>query len=175
MDSTWRLAATLVLIVSYLCVAVNGTAVPPPLPDAIDRANLTIRGLFRYFWSGDPINKDAMFYFACGQIGGGGGNVWSKCGCATPATCITCYRWFDAVALETVAAYGVYTGSMEFADTPDNIFNHSPYNSRWNATTACTFMDDFTWYGMAYLRVYEWLKVSSSIVVGIHCETSPPA
>ena len=44
MDSTWRLAATLVLIVSYLCVAVNGTAVPPPLPDAIDRANLTIRG-----------------------------------------------------------------------------------------------------------------------------------
>ena len=147
----------MILIVSssLSCVVRSDSA----LPNVSDRANTTIRGLFQYFWSQDPVHKDAMFFFACGQIGGGGGYTWKQCGCATPTACLECYRWWDAVGLETVATYGIYAETREYSDTPDHIFNHSPYNAKWDAATGCTFMDDFTWYGIAYLRVYEWLKV----------------
>ena len=157
----WRM----VLCVFSLVLTVHGGV--GVLPSAVERANATIRGLFRYYWSSDPKIKDIMFFFACGQIGGGGGYQWNKCGCTTPASCLACYRWWDAVALESVATFGIYTGSKEYATTPDHIFDHSPYNAKWNAATACTFMDDFTWYGIAYLRVYEWLKVIATL--NFHC------
>ncbi len=152
----------LVVFSTLLFVVVHGNLA---IPNASDRANITIQGLYRYFWSQDPLNKDAMFFFACGQIGGGGGRTWKQCGCATPAVCLECYRWWDAVALETVATYGIYTGTKDYTDTPDHIFNHSPYNAKWDAITGCTFMDDFSWFGIAYLRVYEWLKVNYNRIV----------
>lgn len=66
--------------------------------------------------------------------------------------------------MEAVATYGIYTNTKpikEYADMASSIFAHSPYNANWNASgDGCTYVDDFSWYGIAYLRVYEWLKVS---------------
>lgn len=72
---------------------------------------------------------------------------------------MNCYRWFDAILLESVATYGIYTNSKNHSEVAETIYDHSPYNGNWNATAICTFIDDFSWYGIAYLRVYEWLQV----------------
>lgn len=131
----------------------------PPLPTAAVRVNHTISGLFQYFWEIDPQHPKIGFFFSCGQIGGWGAPAkWNKCGCNTPTACTDCYRWWDAVTLESIATHGIYTNSQYQAITAENMISHSPYNHRWNATAVCTFMDDFTWYAIAYLRVYEWLK-----------------
>ena len=124
------------------------------------RADETFQALLHYFWRHDPANKSIGFFFACGQVGGYGvPDAWDKCGCYTPETCTNCYRWWDAVGLEAVANYGIYTKSNKYSYVPEAIFSHSPYNADWNATKYCSFIDDFSWYGIAYLRVYEWLKV----------------
>ena len=133
--------------------------------DPADRVNQTLQGLFHYYWTSDPEAKTIKFFFACGQIGGGGSPYkWNKCSCYEPTACVNCYRWWDAVTLESVATHGIYTNSTEYSEIADIIFDHSPYNSKWDAhtTQSCTFIDDFTWYGIAYLRVYEWLKVKLS-------------
>ena len=128
------------------------------------RAEQTLQGLFHYYWKNDPLKKQIEFFFVCGQIGG-----WGKthsefeCSCNYPSSCVNCYRWWDAVALESVATYGIYTKSKNYSKIADTIFAHSPYNANWNATAKCTFIDDFSWYGIAYLRVYEWLKVLYSL------------
>jgi hypothetical protein len=124
------------------------------------RAYQTLEGLFNYYWKSDPLAKNIKFLFVCGQVGG-----WGKlheeavCSCNHPKSCVNCYRWYDAVALEAVATYGIYTNTKNHSDVAEVIFDHSPYNGDWNATKTCTFIDDFCWYGIAYLRVYEWLKV----------------
>lgn len=129
--------------------------------DPTARAELTLQGLFHYYWKNDPLRKQIEFFFVCGQIGG-----WGKphsefeCSCDHPTSCINCYRWWDAVALESIATYGIYTNTKNYSEVADMIFAHSPYNAEWNATATCTFIDDFSWYGIAYLRVYEWLKVT---------------
>ena len=94
----------------------------------------------------------------CAQIGTA--TTPGKCTCYTPSACLNCFRWWTAIALESVATYGIYTKSKTHSNIPELVFEHSPYNANWNATAACTFIDDFTWYGIAYLRVYEWLNVS---------------
>ena len=131
--------------------------------DALTRVEQTLQGLFHYFWRNDPVKKNIHFFFACGQIGGGADLVnYKVCSCVNPEACVYCYRWWDAVALESVATYGIYTNTkpQNYSQIASIIFAHSPYNANWNATATCTFIDDFTWYGIAYLRVYEWLKVS---------------
>ena len=131
------------------------------LSEVTTRADETFRGFLHYYWRHDPSNKTIGFFFACGQVGGmGTPDVWNECGCYTPDRCTNCYRWWDAVALEAVANYGIYTKTKTYKYIPDAIFPHSPYNAKWNATSDCTFVDDFSWYGIAYLRVYEWLQVS---------------
>lgn len=127
------------------------------------RAQLTLEGLFHYYWKNDPLKKQIEFLFVCGQIGGWGQpHSEFECSCDHPTSCVNCYRWWDAVALESVATYGIYTNSKNYSKVADTIFAHSPYNAEWNATATCTFIDDFSWYGLAYLRVYEWLKVCLS-------------
>ena len=134
------------------------------LPNATIRATETLNGLFHYYWQLDPRAKSIGFFFACGQIGGWGGpEQWDKCSCNTRDACTNCYRWWDAVALESLATYGIYMNTKRNASIANTIFAHSPYNSKWNATKDCTFIDDFLWYGIAYLRVYEWLKVMTNI------------
>uniref|UniRef100_A0A1X7UL71 SMB domain-containing protein n=1 Tax=Amphimedon queenslandica TaxID=400682 RepID=A0A1X7UL71_AMPQE len=129
------------------------------LPNATTRATEALDGLLYYFWEHDPKAKKIGFFFSCGQIGGWGGNeVWTQCSCNTRDACTDCYRWWDAVSLESIATYGIYTKSNRNATVPSTIYAHSPYNEKWNATAICTFIDDFLWYGIAYLRVYEWLK-----------------
>ena len=125
--------------------------------DAITRAEQTLQGLFHYYWRSDPVNSHAniKFFFACGQVGGYDG----QCSCGNPDSCIDCYRWYDAVALESLATYGIYTNSTNNSEVADIMFAHSPYNAKWNATASCIWIDDFSWYGLAYLRAYEWLKV----------------
>ena len=137
----------------------------PSDASALSRAEQTLNGLFHYFWRSDPHRKHVQFFFACGQIGGGGtGAQYGSCSCVNPSACVYCYRWWDAVALESVATYGIYMKTKNHSNIASTIFAHSPYNANWNATLTCTFIDDFSWYGIAYLRVYEWLKV--------YCESS---
>ena len=123
------------------------------------RVEQTLNGLFHYYWRNDPHHKQVQFFFACGQIGGGASADYGQCGCNNPSACVSCYRWWDAVALESVATNGIYKNTKNHSQIASIIFAHSPYNSNWNATLTCTFIDDFSWYGIAYLRVYEWLKV----------------
>ena len=132
--------------------------------DVSTRVDQTLQGLFHYFWRNDPRRKHIQFFFACGQIGGGGTPSLGACSCDDPKVCLYCYRWWDAIALESIATHGIYTNTKNYSTTATTIFAHSPYNSNWNATAICTFVDDFTWYGIAYLRVYEWLKVCQEIV-----------
>lgn len=127
------------------------------LAEAESRAMQTMQGLFHYYWRQDPQVKQIGFFFACGQIGGEDGG--QSCTCENTASCTSCYRWWDAIAMESVATYGIYTNSKNHSNIADTIFAHSPYNSNWPGKTYCTFIDDFAWYGIAYLRVYEWLKV----------------
>ena len=139
-----------------------GSSVDVHTADPKTRAEQTLQGLFQYYWQSDPLKKQIEFFFVCGQIAG-----WGKphseyeCSCNHPNSCVNCYRWWDAVALESIATYGIYTNSKNYSEVADMIFAHSPYNANWNATAICTFIDDFSWYGIAYLRVYEWLQVCS--------------
>lgn len=129
------------------------------------RAYKTLGGLFNNYWKSDPLATKIKFLFVCGQVGGWGkprSNV--ECSCNNKESCVNCYRWFDAVTLEAVANYGIYMNSKNHSEVAEVIYDHSPYNGEWNATALCTFIDDFSWYGIAYLRVYEWLKVSMHYV-----------
>lgn len=127
--------------------------------DAYTRVEQTLNGLFHYYWRNDPLRKHIQFFFSCGQIGGGGTQSDGTCSCGNPNVCLYCYRWWDALAMESVATLGIYTKTKNHSEIASIIYAHSPYNANWNATAVCTFVDDFTWYGIAYLRVYEWLKV----------------
>ena len=143
-----------------LAVALRLILAEDNLPPAHTRAQTTLQGLFEYYWRHDPSSKDIGFFFACGQIGGWGGPAkWTECGCYDPNACTNCYRWWDAVTLESIATYSIYTNSTLHRDVAEQLYRHAPYNSNWNATAACTFIDDFAWYAIAYLRVYDWLKV----------------
>ena len=127
------------------------------LHQVIQRANQTLQGLFHYYWEQDQggIDQNIKFFFVCGQIGEGS----DGCYCSSTKPCLECYRWWDAVALESISSFGVLTNSTSYANTADIFYTYAPYNSQWNATEQCTFVDDFAWYAIAYLRVYEWLKV----------------
>lgn len=124
--------------------------------DAELRAQQTLEGLFNYYWNQDPTHKGIKFFFACGQIGEISNP--DQCSCNSPGTCLDCYRWWSGVSLESVATYGIYMNTTNHSNVADMTFKHSPYNSNWNPNNA--FIDDFLWYGITYLRVYEWLKVS---------------
>ena len=146
----------LVLLLITVAFAAEGA----PLPNATFRAKQTLGGLLSYNWQTDPQSKNIGFFFACGQIGAmGNPNEWKQCTCYNMDACTNCYRWWDAVALESIANNGIYTNTKDHADIPGKIFAHSPYNDKWDAAVTCTYIDDFAWYGIAYLRVYEWLKV----------------
>ena len=127
---------------------------------ATTRAEQTMSGMLHYYWSSDPLHPKIKYFLVCGQTGGVGESGYAgRCTCVDPKSCVNCYRWYDAVSLESVATYGIYMNTTNNSMVPETIFNHSPYNADWNATAECTFIDDFSWYGLAYLRVYEWLKV----------------
>ena len=148
------------LVISFLSlVSASSTE---PLPSPLTRATDTLNGLFHYFWELDPLSKNIGFFFACGQIGGWGSpQKWTECSCNDPYACSDCYRWWDAVALESLADYGLLYNSTRNNTIADIFFAHSPYNADWYS---CTFVDDFIWYGIAYLKVYEWLKVSDLLI-----------
>ncbi len=69
--------------------------------------------------------------------------------------------------METVATYGLYANTTNNSDVPEIIFEHSPYNGNWDGVNFFTFVDDFAWFGIAYLKVFDWLKVSRSIIAEI--------
>lgn len=152
----------LVSLFSFVCVVSAYNRSPTESHPATDqeRAYQTLEGIFNYYWKADPLAKNIKFIFVCGQVGGWGKpHDESTCSCDHHSSCVNCYRWYDAVTLETVATYGIYLETKNHSDIAEVIFDHSPYNGNWNATAYCTFIDDFSWYGIAYLRVYEWLQV----------------
>lgn len=157
----------LTLCVTALAVCVPGSCADKQYTvsagsDGQYRAQQTLNGLMDYYWSHDPTNKNISFFFVCGQIGAGGNSDWTKCSCASPDPCATCYRWWDAVAVESIATYGVYANTSNHSSIASTVFAYSPYNSDWNGLVSYTYIDDFAWYGIAYLRVYEWLNVSNT-------------
>lgn len=139
---------------------------------ASSRATLTLQGLMDYYWNHDPQDKTIGFFFACGQVGGQGKPAnWKKCSCNNGGSCLNCYRWWDAVAMESLASYGLYTNSSSNAEVPDVVFKHSPYNANWDGLNSYTFVDDFVWYGIAYLRVYDWLQVRIIVAESLRLAT----
>ena len=127
---------------------------------ADSRCQLTLKGLMNYYWKSDPNHKHIQFLFACGQIGQMGTTKPGQCSCYAPSSCVNCYRWWTAVMMESVATYGIHMNTTNHSNLPAIIYSHSPYNANWNAMAICTYVDDFLWYGIAYLRVYDWLHVS---------------
>ena len=127
--------------------------------NATTRATLTLNGIFNYFWKGDPIHKNIKFLFSCGQLGYTGTSNAGQCSCYSTDTCINCYRWWTAVMMESVASYGILMNTTNHTQLPGTVFAHSPYNAKWDAADSCTYVDDFLWYGIAYLRIYDWLQV----------------
>lgn len=163
MHAAQQLETIYVHMAAYLLLLVLATAHSTADSTAIasSRAVQTLEGLLQYYWMHDPNAEDIGFFFSCGQIGGQGSPAsWKKCSCNNPSSCLNCYRWWDAVALESIATYGIYTNTRNHSTTPDTVFAHSPYNADWDGVYSYTFVDDFAWYGIAYLRVYEWLNVS---------------
>lgn len=138
------------------------------LLDADSRTEATLKGLFNYYWKNDPNNKKIQFLFACGQLGQMGTTNQGQCSCSTPTSCINCYRWWTAIMMESLATYGIHMNSSNHSSVPSVIYAHSPYNGDWNATATCTYVDDFLWYGIAYLRVYDWLSVSSFVLISVY-------
>ena len=143
----------LLVFVSLVCIAAR----PSVNTTAHFRAQQTLEGLFNYYWKHDLKHKKVEFIFVCAQLGMPASP--GSCTCKDPKVCVDCYRWWSAVTLESVATYGILTNSTNHSRVADTFYTHSPYNGDWNATASCTYIDDFTWYGIAYLRVYEWLKV----------------
>lgn len=135
--------------------------------DAETRLEQTLNGLFNYYWKEDPNNKGIEFFFACGAIGALGGSTLDQCSCYNPDVCLNCYRWWSAVAVESIATYGIYMNTTNNSVVANMTFDHSAYNANWNPDNA--FIDDFLWYGMAYLRVYDWLKVRKYSTVDLEC------
>ena len=146
-----------VLILLVLVAAFAATGHATPLPDVTTRVEQTLAGLFFHYWRHDPHREQVGYFFDCSQVGSIGD--WSHCTCESNQLCTSCYRWWDAVALEAIANHGIYTNTKVNASVADIFWAHSPYNQKWNGTASCTYVDDFAWYSMAYLRVYEWLKV----------------
>lgn len=155
MDLSFAVAGVLCVVLLFV-----QTSSPNTIEDAELRAQQTLSGLFQYYWKQDPSNTKIDFFFSCAQIGGIGTPKIGRCSCSNPSSCVNCYRWWSAVALESVAAYGMYMNTSNHSSVPEMFYAHSPYNADWNATAACTYIDDFLWYGMAYLKVYEWIGVS---------------
>ena len=148
------------VVVLLLCVAAfAATSLAAPLPNVTYRVEQTLGGLFFHYWQHDPNKKQIGYFFDCSQIGVIGNS--KQCTCENVKSCTYCYRWWDAVALEAIANHGIYTNTKVNASVADIFWAHSPYNQEWNGTAACTYVDDFAWYSMAYLRVYEWLKVGA--------------
>lgn len=147
------------LFIVLLTVTASSSSPNTPLEAAEWRAEQTLNGLFHYYWKRDPTHKEIKFFFACAQIGEVGTSKMS-CSCYNTTSCVNCYRWWSAVALESVASYGISMNTTNHSQVPDVFYQHSPYKADWNATESCTYIDDFLWYGIAYLRVYDWLGVS---------------
>ena len=72
---------------------------------------------------------------SCGQIGGMGFNnsriAGNQCECELPHSCLNCYRWWDAQAIEAAANNGIYLGTANYIDLPQRIYERSPYNERY--------------------------------------------
>lgn len=158
------MVASNVGLVLLLCVLslchVCPNAHSAPLPNATFRATQALGGFLSYYWKSDPNAEKVKFFFSCGQLGGMGDSTQLKqCTCVSRKACINCYRWWDAIAMEAVANYGIYTKTRLNSSVIKDIFAHSPYNSNFDPNEQCTYIDDFAWYGMAYLRAYEWLEV----------------
>lgn len=149
----------IIIIISSLSGLITGENDRSLTTNATTRATLTLDGIFNYYWKGDPNHKHIKFLFSCGQLGETGTSKAGQCSCYSTQTCINCYRWWTAVTMESVASYGILMNTTKYNNLPATVFAHSPYNANWDATVSCTYVDDFLWYGIAYLRVYDWLQV----------------
>ena len=168
---TFPLLPMLLVMAMVVLISSNLGQQTSTLPDAELRTELTLKGLFNYYWKNDPKHKNIEFLFACGQLGQMGTSNQGQCSCSTPNSCRNCYRWWTAVMMESLATYGIHTNSTNNSALPSMVYEHSPYNAKWDATATCTYVDDFLWYAIAYLRVYDWLSVSlaTSVLGEIQC------
>lgn len=155
MEHSTAISALCLVVVLLSCSSADDKIVST---DVHIRAQQTLEGLLHYYWETDPQYKKIGYFSACGDIG-------DPCYCESPSpsACASCYRWWDAIAMESIATYGIYAQTKNNSVIPSIIFAHSPYNANWPGDVSCTYVDDFAWYGLAYLRTYEWLKVYKDI------------
>ncbi|KAL1504220.1 hypothetical protein AB1Y20_010629 [Prymnesium parvum] len=111
----------------------------------------------------------ASLFFACGQIGGSAPPAAhaaaSQCLCQSdwPFACENCYRWWSAVAAEASIDLALAAklppasaAGGRIAALVESMWTHAPYNGRWDASARPTWVDDFAWYALAYLRMFDW-------------------
>ena len=113
-------------------------------------------------------NTAANFFFSCGQIGGlapyGKTITADKCLCESdwPSACTNCYRWWSAIALEAAVNFCLVTQNSssslcnDVASAAESMWIHSPYNAEWDAVKLPVYVDDFAWFALAYLKMFEW-------------------
>eukprot|EP00966_Prymnesium_polylepis_P287972 6651139-Prymnesium_polylepis.2 len=121
------------------------------------RINHSIDGLFSLWWvhSTNKSKHQPGFFFSCGQIGATGTPDWHSCRC-DKYPCENCYRWWDALALESLANHGIWLGGTPVAQheaAARTVLAHSPYAPSWGGK--CPYIDDFAWFLLAYIRIYE--------------------
>ena len=166
MASLWANVCSFATVLFLLYISVPAErSKPQGMTTSELRAQQAMDGLIHYYWKGDPSHKNVKFFFTCAQLGMVGTSHPGQCSCYNPTSCVNCFRWWSAVALESIATYGIYMNTTNYSSIPDVFYKHSPYNANWNATESCTYIDDFLWYGIAYLRVYDWLGVSADAMM----------
>ena len=119
------------------------------------RANATIAGLQRYYF-----NSTMGTYLCCGQTGGAGGagsNFSCSCERTDMSDCLNCYRWWAAQGLQ-VFIEAEKLGIIDEATVhgvAEKVLAHSPYEWRFGKTMPWAYIDDYAWYVLALLAVYD--------------------
>ena len=80
------------LVITILLIEASQNKQGSTDADADSRAELTLKGLFNYFWKHDPKHERIEFLFSCGQIGSVGTSKISQCSCYDLSSCMNCFR-----------------------------------------------------------------------------------
>ena len=148
-------AAVVLLAVQRAVQAAQQTAAQTAQQPADERINATIAGLQRYY-----LNATGNYYTCCGQTGGSGGAAPFGCACgrADLANCLHCYRWWATQGLQAfieAERLGVIERGLVLS-TAEAMLAHSPYNKDFGSTMPWVYIDDYAWYVLVFLRMFEW-------------------
>ena len=141
----------------WFALVVLGVSVSAPGSHVVDasRADAAFKGLQAYFF-----DDRGSIWKSCGQNGGLGHAPSSfECKCESGPFCKNCYRWWNAVAVQSLITWSQAMPSAvprnETIRLIETMRAHSPYTTR--ADPAWGYIDDYLWYVLLWMDVYEWL------------------